>query len=896
MPTHRVRCRFSIGVRAGRVGSIVATLLAMAGSPAGVRPASAQVVTDGSLGAVRSLAGPNFQITSDLGKIAGGNLFHSLKTLNLKQGESATFSGPSSIRNVLTRVTGGTSSIDGTLSCTIPGANFYLMNPAGVVFGPDATLDVSGSFVVTTADQIKLADGAVFGMPGTADAALTTAAPAAFGFLKDNPAAIAVNQASLGVADGKVLSLVGGKLMLVAATLTAPEGRVNLVAAETGEVKLDPQSLTTPVDTTAVTKRGQIDVPTQGIAASSVSVDGDAAGRIDIIGSDISFEEMDLSADTTSAQSGGIHIDASGTLTFQEGYLSARTAGAGNGGDITVNAASAIFGNTDYALSFMTDVEAYIDPSITPGRAGNISITAGRVEADSEGASFSATDLVDGNNGTVTVTAPVIVRDGNDGRLVFDSPGAYHIGTAGKIITDGTTGPVVTLTGDTYTVDASLGRQSGGNLFLSFTRFDVGEGESATITGPSTVKRVIARVTGPAATYLLGPVTVGIDDADLLLINRQGILLGAGFALNTTGAFTVTTADSVRFADNTSFNDAATPLTLTSSAPAAFDFAAGNPGFTSTTAAVGGITLDGFDVTLAAGKSFDVIGGPISFQNTQIHVPQGAIRVIAAASTGEVLVTDGDPTAMAGLSQISQRGSIDMSSSSNDPSLAGILEAASGLVQVVGGKVTEFSTILSADSVAGGSAGHIALDFNDDSQITLATVTTAGDGPAGSIDVHATSLYMSQNTFDVSSTTSDAGRITLTATALTLSEGTFNADAAPPYTPGQISLTAPTISVTLVGYVPTTTLSAQATGGVSVSPGGRARLSVTGTVSPYVGGVSQFIATDEGFGTFYPGKGTVALDGTLGPGGRSVAPSIRFPTPTAGAPATTSFKVSPPWR
>src|SRR5215210_3201479 len=116
---------------------------------------SGQVVTDGSLGAAGPVAKVNgtYSIPESLGRRHGSNLFHSFSRLDLAAGETASFSGPPDVSNVLARVTGGQpSSIDGTLRCTIPGASFYLVNPAGVVFGPNASIDVSGSFAVTTAD------------------------------------------------------------------------------------------------------------------------------------------------------------------------------------------------------------------------------------------------------------------------------------------------------------------------------------------------------------------------------------------------------------------------------------------------------------------------------------------------------------------------------------------------------------------------------------------------------------------------------------------------------------------------------------------------------------------------------------------------------------------------
>ncbi len=96
----------------------------------------AQVATDGSLGQSVNLPGPDYQIKADLGKQVGGNLFHSFGEFNINTGENAFFSGPDSVQNIISRVTGGEASwIDGGLISTIPGANLYLMNPAGIMFG-----------------------------------------------------------------------------------------------------------------------------------------------------------------------------------------------------------------------------------------------------------------------------------------------------------------------------------------------------------------------------------------------------------------------------------------------------------------------------------------------------------------------------------------------------------------------------------------------------------------------------------------------------------------------------------------------------------------------------------------------------------------------------------------
>jgi filamentous hemagglutinin family protein len=120
-------------------------------------PLYAEIITDGSLGTPINLAGPNFQIEAGLGQQRGGNLFHSFQEFNLKNHESATFSGANTIQNVISRVTGGhASQIDGLLRSTIPDADIYFLNPYGLMFGPNARLDVSGSFHASTADYLRL--------------------------------------------------------------------------------------------------------------------------------------------------------------------------------------------------------------------------------------------------------------------------------------------------------------------------------------------------------------------------------------------------------------------------------------------------------------------------------------------------------------------------------------------------------------------------------------------------------------------------------------------------------------------------------------------------------------------------------------------------------------------
>ena len=155
----------------------------------------AEVITDNTLGSVVSLTNNDYQITA--GQQYGENLFHSFNQFSLSKGEIATFSGPSNVSNIISRVTGGTSSIiNGTIRSTIANANMYLLNPAGIIFKEGAKLDIGGSFHTSTADYLSLADGGNFYAIDSESSLLTVAPPSSFGFL-DNPADISIENSQI---------------------------------------------------------------------------------------------------------------------------------------------------------------------------------------------------------------------------------------------------------------------------------------------------------------------------------------------------------------------------------------------------------------------------------------------------------------------------------------------------------------------------------------------------------------------------------------------------------------------------------------------------------------------------------------------------------------------------
>jgi filamentous hemagglutinin family protein len=235
------------------------------------------------------LVGPNYSIGANLGKQVGSNLFHSFGQFSLANTpvpERATFTSTGSIGpigNVIGRVTGGgQSNINGAVVSVIPSANLYLINPSGIVFGPNATVNVLGSFHASTADYVKMADGSKFQATNPDSSTLSAAPPVAFGFLTASPPAITVNGSTLGVPQGQTLGLIGGgtaasPTAINGATLKAPAGTIHVTsAAGTGEVPVDPRNKSaltvTSLGPVAVTGGSTLDVSNPSGLGSGGSV------------------------------------------------------------------------------------------------------------------------------------------------------------------------------------------------------------------------------------------------------------------------------------------------------------------------------------------------------------------------------------------------------------------------------------------------------------------------------------------------------------------------------------------------------------------------------------------------------------------------------------------------
>jgi filamentous hemagglutinin family protein len=168
------------------------------------------------------------------GKLSGNgeNLFHSFQQFGLTSSQSANFLSNPTIRNIFGRIVGGEASqIDGLIQVFGGNSNLFLMNPAGIIFGANARLNVPTSFTATTATSIGFGDR-WFNAFGDNNYLMLSGNPSAFAFALKQPSFV-VNAGNLAVGNGQQLTLIGGSVINTG-TLTAPGGQIT-VAAVPGE-------------------------------------------------------------------------------------------------------------------------------------------------------------------------------------------------------------------------------------------------------------------------------------------------------------------------------------------------------------------------------------------------------------------------------------------------------------------------------------------------------------------------------------------------------------------------------------------------------------------------------------------------------------------------------------
>lgn len=721
--------------------------------------ADAEVIMDGSLGTAAALSGPDYAINAQLGQQAGGNLFHSFSAFNLMQGESATFSGPPSIQNIVSRVTGGqASSIDGTLRSSIVGAHLFLLNPAGILFGPNASLDLSGAFFALTADYLEMQNGARFHTDPLAETVLSVAPPAAFGFLDDDIAPIQLLGSHLAVPEGYLLGLGGGPITIQGGSLLAP----------TGSIQLESQA-------TAATTDGTVDISGGHI----MNVSGSGEGRVVIRSGSFTLADSSIHADALAGTSaGGIDIKTGGPITMRRASLTANAFGDGVGGQIRLQAAE-----------LFVDAGIVEAATVGTGPAGQVRIVTDRLTL-ANNAYVTVQTESSGNGGSLMIDTPELILDAGSLYAHTNGPGkAGHIqlnlgdlsiASAGLITAattaTGSAGDIdiiasgkLSITGEGAGINSNAATGRGGRISIA--------GDSLTLADGGTIQ-VDANGSGAGGRLDIQTRQLVLDGKGFIGANAYGS--GAG------GQISIHAGESVQINDGGAIES-------------------GSAG----SARGGSIHIDSPDLTLQGGQILAYTTGDqqasagqidLNLDNLTIRNSLGNSGLISAASIGygqggtiailargKVLIT-GDRAGINSNTDAGTGGDISIASDMLELTEGGTLQVetnASG----AGGRlhiqtrqlIVDEGAYLAANTYGTGSSGQIAIQAGESVLLERGGSIQSNSlkaGAGGSISLHAGNSVSVDNTSEI---TTDAygsgagGNIDIETPSLSLDHGRISA-------------------------------------------------------------------------------------------------------------------------
>ena len=429
---------------------------------------TAQISSDGTLSTTVSTDDAvNFLIEN--GDRSGDNLFHSFSEFSIPNLGSAYFNNATDITNIFSRVTGGNiSQIQGLIRANGT-ANLFLINPAGIVFGENASLDVGGSFFATTAESVVFGDGIEFSATQLEAAPLLTINITPGLQMGSNSGDITIRgnghnltaanpvfspytftqpNSGLQVQPSNTIAFIGGEITFEGGVLTAESGRIDLIATGNNQsspplVNLSNTSVGWSINSVELQQLGDINLNQESL------LDASATGSIQLQGRNISFRDGSLALiqNTTSVAAGDITIKAAEILQLDgmsanaeiRSGLENQTLAAGDAGGIQVVASDVIIndGAAIYIRSFSSGttgnivlnasgkIQAQGFSLLNPGSNANSSIASIAFDTGNSGStevSASELELIDGGNlGTATF------GEGNAGQLTVDVTDSIEI-------------------------------------------------------------------------------------------------------------------------------------------------------------------------------------------------------------------------------------------------------------------------------------------------------------------------------------------------------------------------------------------------------------------------------------------------------------------------------------
>lgn len=537
--------------------------------------AHGQVIPDNTIDSRVTRQGNTFVIEN--GTTRGGNLFHSFQNFSVQTGGTAYFNNAANIQNIFSRVTGmSASSIDGILRANGT-ANLFFLNPNGILFSQNASLDIGGSFLATTATSIRFGDGGQFSsLPAESPLLLTSAPPVSLQ-IGSNPGDIRITNTGhqltaslfqpvltndtppgLQVSPGQTLALVGGDVLLKGGTVFAPGGRIEVGSVKQGQVRVDTSSPQWSFSYLPENTFGKIELANEslldasGFGGASLELNGrqvilkddsvvliqnrgiipdkgltvTATDLIDVTGlNPVESVRTRISSESlNTGSSAPLTLFAPKIIVRDGGLVASRSFSPARGGDVTISAPSylrieGVSPNFNGAISLLTAL------AFSSGRAGDVTVTTPYLNLR-KGGRLSSSTLGPGDGGNVRIIADLVEVTGFEPQLMQVSTltsESIGFGNAGSLVVD-TAKLILTNGGTVNTSLVSTG--NGGNLVINASEYIELRGDTGPT--PSSISAEAVQIPSPLREILRLPLVPSGNSGSVTVNTPQLLLRDAG--------------------------------------------------------------------------------------------------------------------------------------------------------------------------------------------------------------------------------------------------------------------------------------------------------------------------------------------------------------------------------
>jgi filamentous hemagglutinin family protein len=760
-----------------------------------IYPTTAQISADNQLPHGQTVVSPGIQPGFDFvitgGTQAGSNLFHSFTEFSVPRGGSAIFNNHNpGIENIISRVTGGLKSqINGLIQAN---SNLFLINPNGIVFGSNASLDIRGSFIASSASSLKLSNGDVFSATNPAPPLLTISVPLGLQFAGKS-GEIKVESPDLPTADEpplslsllvqpfQTLALVGGDISIAGQFLVAPGGRVELGSVgDNSFVSLTPIAQGFALGYTGVEKFQTIQMDGSGI-----NVSGAGGGNVQIQGQVITLNQSQIFANTdgkgpvatwneskvfantdaSDIQNGGAITIRAHQLTLNDSVLQAMTSMSVRGADINLEALKVTVQGASAIVSAETqDI----------GKGGNLTIRADDVYLGNLSLLGTETRGL-GDGGDVTIeTRKLSIQDG--AQIVANT---RDRGFGGKLIVKAADSIDLRGMGALFDTLYSSGlvaetRSSGqaGEVIVETPMLSIRDGAriSASTFGKGTAGSIKIHT---AATELIGSPTVsqasGVFNQVELEATGQGgnitlvteKLLIQGGAQVSTSTFDKGDAGSISVIAPQMVTVWGEPTDITFSGLFAQVESGAKGDGGNVSIETGKLILQGTQALISASTRDVGWGGNVTINTRELIVRDGA-QIQAAtggkAPGGIVKVTATDTIQLLGTSGSDRSSSGLFTSTFGDAPAGNLIVNTGNLFILDGAKISASTLSTGGGRTADGSDGDEGISRSDNGKTNSGLFAQAtGEGRAGSINLTARNILLDRSGAILAETTADDG-------------------------------------------------------------------------------------------------------------------------------------------